>query len=131
MEAACGLRELKVFGTDYDTRDGTCIRDYVHVTDLARAHVLALDYITKNDKSLAVNLGTEKGTTVFELIEAARRISGKAIPAENAPRRAGDPACLYTSSAYAKELLGWVPEYSDVDTLVSTTWNVYKKTFNQ
>ncbi|WP_288907175.1 UDP-glucose 4-epimerase GalE [uncultured Treponema sp.] len=131
MEAACGLRELKVFGTDYDTRDGTCIRDYVHVTDLARAHVLALDYITKNDKSLAVNLGTEKGTTVFELIEAARRISGKAIPAENAPRRAGDPACLYTSSAYAKELLGWEPGYSDVDTLVGTTWNVYKKTFNQ
>ena len=80
MEAALGQRELKVFGTDYDTRDGTCIRDYVHVTDLARAHVMALDYIAKNDKSLKLNLGTEKGTTVKELLDAARRITGKPIP---------------------------------------------------
>lgn len=126
MEAACGKRQLKIFGTDYDTRDGTCIRDYVHVTDLARAHVMALDYINKNDKSLTVNLGTEKGTTILELLEAARRISGKEIPAEETERRPGDPACLYATSKYAKELLGWEPKYSDVDTLVKTTWNVYK-----
>ena len=126
MEAALGKRQLKVFGTDYDTRDGTCIRDYVHVTDLARAHVMALDYITKNDKSIMLNLGTEKGTTVKELIDAARRITGKEIPAEDAPRREGDPASLYATSKKAKELLGWEPKYSDVDTLVKTTWEVYK-----
>ena len=127
MEVAAGIQEkMKVFGTDYDTRDGTCIRDYVHVTDLARAHVMALDYITKNDKSLTVNLGTEKGTTVKEIIDAARRITGKAIPADDVERRPGDPACLYATSKRAKELLGWEPKYSDVDTLVKTTWEVYK-----
>ena len=118
--------QLKVFGTDYDTRDGTCIRDYVHVTDLARAHVMALEYIAKNNKSIKLNLGTEKGTTVKELIDAARKITGKEIPAEDAPRRPGDPASLYTTSKLAKELIGWEPKYSDVDTLVKTTWNVYK-----
>ncbi len=126
MEAALGQRELKVFGTDYDTRDGTCIRDYIHVTDLARAHVMALEYIAKNNKSLKLNLGTEKGTTVKELIDAARRITGKPIPAEDAPRRPGDPASLYTTSKLAEKLLGWKPMYSDVDTLVRTTWEVYK-----
>ena len=127
MEVAAGLKpEIKVFGTDYDTRDGTCIRDYVHVTDLARAHVMALDYITKNDKSLALNLGTEKGTTVKEIIDAARKITGKEIPSQDVERRPGDPACLYTSSKLAKELLGWEPKYSDVDTLVKTTWEVYR-----
>ena len=127
MEVAAGMKSgMKVFGTDYDTRDGTCIRDYVHVTDLARAHVMALDYITKNDKSLTVNLGTEKGTTVKEIIDAARRITGKEIPAEDVERRPGDPACLYATSKHAKELLGWEPKYSDVDTLVKTTWEVYR-----
>ena len=128
MEVAAGMKSgMKVFGTDYDTRDGTCIRDYVHVTDLARAHVMALDYITKNDKSLTVNLGTEKGTTVKEIIDAARKITGKEIPAEDVERRPGDPACLYATSAHAREILGWEPKYSDVDTLVRTTWEVYKK----
>ena len=127
MEVAAGMQDkIKIFGTDYDTRDGTCIRDYVHVTDLARAHVMALDYITKNDKSLTVNLGTEKGTTVKEIVEAARRITGKPIPSEDVERRPGDPACLYATSKRAKELLGWEPKYSDVDTLVKTTWEVYK-----
>lgn len=127
MEVAAGMKPgMKVFGTDYDTRDGTCIRDYVHVTDLARAHVMALDYITKNDKSLAVNLGTENGTTVKEIIDAARRITGKEIPAEDVERRPGDPACLYATSKHARELLGWEPKYSDVDTLVKTTWEVYR-----
>ncbi len=127
MEAALGLRELKIFGTDYDTRDGTCIRDYIHVTDLARAHVLALDYIAKNKKSLKLNLGTNKGTTVKEIIDAARKISGKPIPVEEAPRRPGDPAELYAKYDLAKELLGWEPEYSDVETLVETTWKAYTK----
>ncbi|MBP5519934.1 MAG: UDP-glucose 4-epimerase GalE [Treponema sp.] len=126
MEVAAGMKAgMKVFGTDYDTRDGTCIRDYVHVTDLARAHVMALDYISKNDKSITVNLGTEKGTTVKEIIDAARKITGKSIPAEDVERRPGDPACLYATSKRAKELLGWEPKYSDVETLVKTTWAVY------
>ena len=127
MEVAAGMKDgMKVFGTDYDTRDGTCIRDYVHVTDLARAHVMALDYIAKNDKSLTVNLGTEKGTTVKEIIDAARKITGKSIPSEDVERRPGDPACLYATSKRAKELLGWEPKYSDVETLVKTTWEVYR-----
>ena len=127
MEVAAGMKDgMKVFGTDYDTRDGTCIRDYVHVTDLARAHVMALDYIAKNDKSITVNLGTEKGTTVKEIIDAARKITGKEIPSEDVERRPGDPACLYATSKRAKELLGWEPKYSDVETLVKTTWEVYQ-----
>lgn len=127
MEAALGQRQLKIFGTDYETRDGTCIRDYVHVTDLARAHVMALDYISKKGESLKLNLGTANGTTVKEIIDAARKIAGKPIPAEEAPRRPGDPASLYATSAKAKELLGWEPKYSDVDTLVETTWKAYLK----
>ena len=127
MEAALGERDLKIFGTDYETRDGTCIRDYVHVTDLARAHVMALDYIEKNNKSLMLNLGTEKGTTVKEIIEAARKITGKPIPAAEEPRRPGDPAELYATSMLAKERLGWEPKYSDVETLVKTTWEAYTK----
>lgn len=126
MEAALGQRSLKIFGTDYDTKDGTCIRDYIHVTDLARAHVMALDYIAKNNKSLKLNLGTAQGTSVKEIIDVARRISGRPIPAQEAPRRPGDPASLYTSNALAKEIIGWEPKFSDVDTLVKTTWEVYK-----
>lgn len=127
MEVACGKREkLQVFGDDYDTRDGTCIRDYVHVTDLAIAHVKALEYIASNNESLKVNLGSENGVTVKEMLEAARKITGKAIPADIAPRRAGDPACLFATSAYAREKLNWVPKYSDVETLIESTWNVYK-----
>ena len=126
MEVATGKRQkLAVFGTDYDTRDGTCIRDYVHVTDLARAHVLALDYITKTDKNITVNLGSEKGVSVTEMLNAARKITGKPIPADYAPRRPGDAACLYATSAYAKQMLGWEAKYSDVDTLIASTWKAY------
>ncbi|MDR2897998.1 MAG: UDP-glucose 4-epimerase GalE [Spirochaetaceae bacterium] len=128
METACGMRkEMQIFGTDYDTRDGTCIRDYVHVTDLARAHVKALEFIASRNESITVNLGSEKGVTVFEMLEAARRITGKEIPVAHVGRRAGDPACLYATSALARQLLNWTPEYSDVDTLVKTTWKVYEK----
>lgn len=127
MECAAGMRkELKIFGTDYATRDGTCIRDYVHVTDLADAHVKALDYISKKGESIKLNLGTEKGTTVKELIDASRRITKQEIPCVDDERRAGDPESLYATSKKAKELLNWEPKYSDVDILVSSTWNVYK-----
>ena len=127
MEVAAGMRkELKIFGNDYDTPDGTCIRDYVHVTDLARAHVLALEYIAKNKKSLSLLLGSESGLSVTEVVEVARKITGQPIPADYVARRPGDPACLYATSKHAKELLGWEPKFSDVDTLVKTTWEVYK-----
>jgi UDP-glucose 4-epimerase len=128
MEAACGIRKrVSVFGTDYDTRDGTCIRDYVHVTDLASAHVLSLDYLAREGKSLTVNLGSEQGISVREMIEAARRITGRSIPSEDTSRRAGDPACLVASSSRAREILGWQPAFSDIDTLVASTWQAYRK----
>ena len=128
MEVACGMREkMKIFGNDYDTRDGTCIRDYIHVTDLAVAHVKALEYIAKNDKSLTVNLGSEKGTTVTEMVEAARRITGKPIPADYVERRPGDPASLVASAKYAADVLGWKAQHSDVDTLLETTYKAYQK----
>jgi UDP-glucose 4-epimerase len=128
MEAACGMRKnISVFGADYDTRDGTCIRDYVHVTDLAAAHVLSLDYLVREGKSLTVNLGSEKGITVREMIEAARRITGRPIPSEDAPRRTGDSACLVAASSYAKETLGWRPACSDIDALIASTWRAYRK----
>jgi len=127
MEVAAGTREgLKVFGDDYDTRDGTCIRDYIHVTDLANAHLQALEWITGNDQSLTVNLGSETGVTVTEMIEASRRITGKPIPTEVVARRPGDPAELVASAAEARKVLGWKAEHSDVDSLVVTSWAAYR-----
>lgn len=126
METACGMRsKMKVFGTDYDTRDGTCIRDYVHVSDLASAHVKALEYIEKNGESLTVNLGSETGVTVKEMLDEARKITGQPIPADFVERRPGDPATLYATSAYAREKLNWTPKYSDVHTLLESTWKAY------
>jgi UDP-glucose 4-epimerase len=128
METAAGMRpSLTVFGTDYPTKDGTGVRDYVHVSDLARGHVAALDWIARNDKSLVVNLGSGEGLSVLELIEEARRVTGKPIPAEFVGRRPGDPACLYASSALAKELLGWEARESSAAVLIGSTWAVYKK----
>lgn len=128
MEAAAGMRnELQIFGDDYDTKDGTGVRDYVHVNDLAVGHVAALAWIAKNDKSLMVNLGSEEGLSVKEILEAARRITGRPIPARIMPRRPGDPARLVASSALARELLGWNAKHSDVDSLVGSTWEAYKR----
>jgi len=128
MEVACGMRsELQIFGNDYDTPDGTCIRDYIHVSDLAAGHVAALDYIRKTGKSLVVNLGSETGSSVTEIVETARKITGRAIPAKIVDRRHGDPAKLTASSALARELLGWEARYSDVETLIKTSWETYKK----
>jgi UDP-glucose 4-epimerase len=128
MEAACGMRaEVRIFGNDYDTPDGTGVRDYIHVSDLAIGHVMALDYISKNDKSLTVNLGSETGLSVLEILEAARRISGRPIPAEITDRRPGDPAKLTASSGLARELLGWTARHSDLDTLIRTSWEAYSK----
>jgi UDP-glucose 4-epimerase len=129
MEVAVGMRkELPIFGNDYDTRDGTCIRDYIHVSDLAAAHAEALDYVSKNDRSLTVNLGSETGTTVLEVLEAARRITGRPIPSNIAGRRSGDPGVLTASSKLARELLGWQADNSRIDSIIQRTWEVYKKT---
>ena len=126
MEVAAGMRnELHIFGNDYPTKDGTGIRDYVHVSDLAVGHVAALEYMKKNDASLIVNLGSEEGLSVLEILEQARRITGKPIPAVITARRPGDPAKLVAGSQLAQKLLGWKARYSDVETLVKTSWNVY------
>lgn len=128
MEVAAGMRpEVKVFGNDYDTPDGTGVRDYVHVTDLADAHVKSLHYIARHHESLAVNLGSENGISVDEMITAARKITGQPVKSVYVERRAGDPAKLVASSQKAKELLNWHPRFSDVDTLVKTTWDAYRK----
>ncbi len=128
MEAACGMRaEVQVFGNDYDTADGTGVRDYIHVNDLAVGHVSALEYIVKNEQSLIVNLGSENGISVMEMIEEARRITGKPIPAKIAGRRPGDPAKLTATSQMAHDLLDWTARHSDIETLIRTSWNVYAK----
>ena len=127
MEVAAGIRgKLEIFGDDYDTRDGTCIRDYIHVNDLADAHVLALEHVDGTDQSLVVNLGSEIGVSVKEMVETAREVTGRPIPAEIAGRRPGDPANLVASSAMAGKKLSWKPQYSDLKILISSTWDVYK-----
>jgi len=128
MEAACGMRKkLIIFGNDYDTKDGTGIRDYIHVNDLSTGHLQALEYIAKTGNSLTVNLATGVGYSVLDVYHKAREITGIDIPMEIGPRRKGDPAALYAIGTRAKELLGFVPQYSDPDTLVSSMWKVYKK----
>ncbi len=127
MEVAAGMRpQMRVFGDDYPTKDGTGVRDYVHVSDLAIAHVAAMERMANGGGSLVVNLGSEDGLSVYEILETARRLSGKAIPALVEGRRPGDPARLVASSALAAETLGWKARYSDIETLVGTSWNAYK-----
>lgn len=127
MEAAAGIRNgYEIFGTDYETEDGTCVRDYIHVSDLAKAHVLALDYIMSKNESLTVNLGSEAGYSVKEMADLSEKVVGKTIPHKTGPRRKGDPAKLLASSAKARELLNWKPIYSDAETLLSSMWNLYK-----
>ncbi|MCL2220188.1 MAG: UDP-glucose 4-epimerase GalE [Chitinispirillia bacterium] len=126
MEVAKGDREqLEIFGDDWDTPDGTCIRDYIHVSDLADAHVLALERLVKTDSSFTVNLGSEHGISVKAMLEAAREVTGHPIPSVTAARRPGDAARVIASSAKAHEMLGWKAERSDVKTLIESTWRVY------
>lgn len=127
MEVALGKREsLKVFGNDYETRDGTGIRDYIHVNDLGDAHVRAFEYIQQNKKNLIINLGSEKGFSVFEILEKSRSITGKDIPAQIIERRPGDPGELFAKSSKAEKLLGWKAKYSDLETIIQTTWDTYR-----
>lgn len=127
METAAGLRKgMQVFGDDYETRDGSCIRDYIHVSDLADAHVRALEHLRGGGENLAVNLGTGSGITVLEMLNRARELTGRPIPANIAPRRAGDPAVVVASAGKAERVLGWTPRHSDLDTLLQTTWEAYQ-----
>jgi UDP-glucose 4-epimerase len=119
LRVALGQREdVKIFGDDYDTPDGTCLRDYIHIVDLARAHILALE----KDVSGPFNLGTGTGNSVLEVIEACRNVTGHAIPAELAPRRPGDPARLVAGAEKAKTVLGWTPKFADMHTIVESAW---------
>lgn len=128
MEVAAGWRkELQVFGTDYDTPDGTCIRDYVHVSDLADAHVAAFTYIRKNGCSLTLNLGSDTGMSVTQMVSRARDVLPRDIPVRTVQRRPGDPAALVASSTRAREILGWHPRHSDARSILTSTWHVYEK----
>jgi len=129
LDVALGRRQsIKVFGEDYPTPDGTCIRDYIHVSDLADAHLLALEALNKESR-LIFNLGNGKGFSVREVIESARRVTGHPIPAEVCPRRPGDPAVLVASSDKAIEQLGWKPRYTELDDIVRTAWVWHQKRY--
>lgn len=127
LQVPLGKRdEIMIFGDDYDTPDGTCIRDYIHVTDLAQAHILALDYLLKGGESNIFNLGNGTGFSVREVIETARKVTGHPIPAKIAPRRAGDPAQLIAASDKAKNVLGWKPQFAQLETIIETAWKWHK-----
>lgn len=127
LQVPNGQREyISIFGDDYDTKDGTCIRDYIHVTDLAQAHILAMGYLMSGGESNIFNLGNGIGFTVKEVIDTARKVTGHPIPAKITPRRAGDPAQLIASSEKAKTILGWHPEHADLEEIIATAWNWHK-----
>jgi UDP-glucose-4-epimerase GalE len=122
IDAALGRDRFQVFGDDYDTPDGTCLRDYIHVTDLAAAHLLALDALRAGASSTRYNLGNGRPTSVRGVLDAVRRVSGRDVPFTMGPRRPGDPAVLYASSERIREELGWRPAFEEIDTIVETAW---------
>ena len=127
LDAAIGKRDnIKIFGTDYDTPDGTCIRDYIHVTDLADAHILALQYLEKGNDSNEFNLGNGKGFSVREVIDSVRKVTQRDFNVVETQRREGDPAILIGSSKKAKDTLGWNPQYVEIDKIVESAWNWHK-----
>jgi UDP-glucose 4-epimerase len=129
LDVALGRRQsIKVFGQDYGTPDGTCIRDYIHVADLARAHLLALEALKSRDK-LIYNLGNGVGFSVREVIESARRVTGHAIPVEECPRRPGDPAVLIASSEKIGTELGWKPKYTSLDEIIESAWKWHQQRY--
>ncbi len=135
LDVALGRRQsIKIFGDDYPTPDGTCIRDYIHVSDLADAHLLALNALENPaaaEAGLIFNLGNGHGFSVREVIESARRVTGHPIPAEIHPRRPGDPAVLVASSEKAIRELGWKPRYTLLDDIVRTAWIWHQKQYKQ
>jgi len=125
LDAASGKKgEIKIFGDDYQTKDGTCIRDYIHVTDLADAHLKALNFLAEKNNSTIINLGTGEGNSVKEIIAKTEEVTGKKINSRIVGRRAGDPAVLVADNSKAKELLGWVPQ-QNIETIISSAWNWY------
>jgi UDP-arabinose 4-epimerase len=128
LDAALGRRpHITIFGSDYDTPDGTCIRDYIHVTDLAAAHVQALAALEGGEPTGAINLGIGAGYSVREVIDAARRITGREIPSTNGPRRPGDPARLVAAADRARTVLGWTPAHPDLDAIIGTAWRWHRR----
>lgn len=127
LQVPNGKREtISIYGTDYDTPDGTCIRDYIHVTDLAQAHILAVEYLLNGGESNIFNLGNGIGYSVREVIETARKVTGHPIPVTETPRRAGDPARLVASSEKAKTILGWKPCHAELEEIISSAWKWHK-----
>lgn len=127
LQVPNGKREtVSIFGDEYPTKDGTCIRDYIHVTDLAQAHILAVEYLRRGNPSDIFNLGNGIGFSVKEVIDTARKVTGHPIPAVVSPRRAGDPAQLIASSEKAKSVLGWKPEHADLEEIIATAWKWHK-----
>lgn len=127
LQVALNKRDkISIFGDDYTTKDGTCIRDYIHVTDLADAHILALNKLRKDNTSSIYNLGNGMGVSVKEVIDVARNVTGHKIPAEVSPRRAGDPAVLIASSQKIIDELGWKPQYASLEQIISSAWNWHK-----
>lgn len=123
LQVPLGQRDhISILGDDYDTKDGTCVRDYIHVTDLAQAHILAVKYLLDGNESNVFNLGNGVGFTVKEVIETAKKATGKEIKAVTEGRRAGDPATLIASSEKAKKILGWKPEHADLEKIISSAW---------
>lgn len=127
LQVPNGKREsVSIYGTDYDTPDGTCIRDYIHVTDLAQAHILAVKYLINGNESNIFNLGNGVGYSVREVIETARKVTGHPIPAIETPKRAGDPARLVASSEKARNILGWNPEHDSLEEIIADAWKWHK-----
>lgn len=128
LQVPNGKREfVSIYGNDYDTPDGTCIRDYIHVTDLAKAHILAVEYLMNGGESDIFNLGNGVGYSVKEVIETARKVTGHPIPVKEEARRAGDPARLVASGKKAKEILGWEPEIKDLADIINSAWKWHSK----
>ncbi|MDH3468220.1 MAG: NAD-dependent epimerase/dehydratase family protein, partial [Gammaproteobacteria bacterium] len=124
LQTATGQRDaITIYGNDYPTEDGTCIRDYIHVRDLCRAHLLALEYLNSGASSEIFNLGNGEGFSVNEVIDTARRVTGRRILSINGPRRKGDPVRLVADADRARCVLGWVPEFNDIETIVADAWN--------
>ena len=131
LQVPLGNREhISIFGNDYDTKDGTCIRDYIHVMDLSSAHYKALEYLRKGNQSNIFNLGNGNGYSVKEVIDVARKVTNHDIPAKLEERRSGDPAVLIASSDKAKEILGWKPEYDSLERIIEDAWRWHKNNVN-
>ena len=127
MKVALGQTDkFTLFGQDYKTPDGTCIRDYIHVLDLASAHIKAIEYLKKENKSNYFNIGTGKGYSNKEVLEMVKKVSGVDFKVEMGPRRPGDPDMVYADNSKARKILGWEPKYSDLETIIKTAWNWHK-----